>query len=103
MGNWSLVKSCVSLKTATGAACGTSENTDIAAVYFTVVCSVAGLSQTVAGAADGMREDFHLQLAIGDCEVGVSGSTNRNLDGTAKPIPGQVKVQENMHKGIVDQ
>lgn len=29
LGNWSLLKSCVSLKTATGAAWGTSENSDI--------------------------------------------------------------------------
>lgn len=37
-GNWSLVKSCVSLKTATGAAWGTSLNTDMMLLLLLGLC-----------------------------------------------------------------
>lgn len=95
LGNWSLVKSCVSLKTATGAAWGTSQNTDIAAVYFTGDCERRAVTGT---ATNGTKQDFHLQLGFGECKVGVSGFTNRNLHASAKPITALIPVRSKFTK-----
>lgn len=94
LGNWSLVKSCVSLKTATGAAWGTSQNTDMAAVNLPGDCGDNERRQAVTGT----KQDFHLQLGFGDCEVGVSGFTNRNLHASAKPIPALIPVRSKFKK-----
>lgn len=90
LGHWSLLKSCVSLKTATGAACGTSANTDMAVVKE----KSRGEENRYQCQLTEWQDDFPPSNIIwGPHKMGVSRWTNWNVKLSDGPIAAAIQVR----------